>query len=153
MIEKMKKVFFLLAILVSLVTCREIFDTPPQPRLGAAIKYSSNASVSPLISVYSSGMDSMWINAENLSTISLPLNINSTTELVILIDSVADVLEFTHDYSINYESMESGFFYTWKLSKLAFTTNRIDSILVHNPIVTEKWDENITIYINDLPSD
>ena len=149
----MKQVFFLLIILMALTTCREIFDTPPQPRLGATIKYSSGASGSPLISAFSTVVDSIWINAERLSTISLPLNINSTTELIILIDSVADILEFTHDYSINYESMESGFYYTWELSKLAFTTNRIDSILVHNPIVTEKWNENITIYINDLPDD
>ena len=147
----MKQFFFLFIILLVLATCRETFDTPPQPRLGVAIKYSSGASGTPLVSAFSQGLDSIWIKEERASTISLPLRIDNTSNLTVVIDSVADILEFTHEYTINYESMTSGFFYMWELSQIAFTTNRIDSILVHNPIITDKWNENITIYINDLP--
>ena len=146
----MKRTFFLIIIILALATCRETFNTPPQPRLGAEIKYSGGGTENPHISVFSPEMDSIWINGKRTSKIDLPLNINSTTELIILIDSIADILEFTHDYNISYESMTSGFFYTWELSKIAYTTNRIDSILVYNPIVTDKWDENIVIYINNL---
>ena len=146
----MKRLFFLFIILLVLATCRETFDTPPQPRLGVAIKYS-NGTGTPLVSAFSQGLDSIWIKEERTSTISLPLKIDNTSNLTVVIDSIADILEFTHEYTINYESMTSGFFYIWEISQIAFTTNRIDSILVHNPIVTDKWNENITIYINNLP--
>jgi len=82
----------------------------------------------------------------------LPMTIKDTTRFIIWLDSKSDSITFVHETTRKYDSMETGFYYEYKLQSVRFTQNRIDSVEIIDSLVTTKWNENIKLYIHPLPA-
>ncbi len=150
----MRKFLTIGILVLAVAACEETFDTPPTSLLVVDVKYSSGSTSDvPLISLYGLGNDSVLISAEETSQFYFPLSTAESSSFVILFDSIYDTLTVVHQNIINYESIESGFFYEYKINAINHTLNRIESVVVLDSAVTQIWNENITLYINDLPSD
>jgi len=150
----MKQLFSAILIFLILAGCKETFDTPPQAQLVVKVSYTSETtSEVPVISAYGAGQDSIWIYQETTSEFNLPLSINESSSFVVLFDSIPDTLTIFHESTLNYESIESGFYYEYWIKNIRHTYNRIDSVVVLDSAVTQFWNENIELYINDLPAD
>jgi hypothetical protein len=141
-------------IILAIAACEETFDKPPRSELVARVKFSSGAeNADPFISVYGVGQDSIWISQVQTKEFNLPLSTLESSSFVVLFDSIADTLTIVHENTINYESVESGFYYEYWIKDISYTFNRIDSLVVLDSAVTQTWNENITLYITDLPAD
>jgi hypothetical protein len=141
-------------VILALAACEETFDTPPRSELVVQVKFSSGAANdNPFISVYGLGQDSIWIDNIQTNEFNLPLSTIESSTFVILFDLIADTLTVFHENTINYESIESGFYYEYWIKNISHTFNRIESFVVLDSAVTETWNENITLYITDLPAD
>lgn len=150
----MKQFFSLIMIILVIAACEETFDKPPRSELVALVKFSSGAeNADPFISVYGVGQDSIWISEVQTKEFNLPLSTLESSSFVVLFDAIADTLTIVHENTINYESVESGFYYEYRIKDIRHTFNRIDSLVVLDSAVTQTWNENITLYITDLPAD
>lgn len=150
----MKHFFSFIMVIMAVAACEETFDNPPRSELVAQIEFSSGTeNPDPYISVYGVGQDSIWISQVQTKEFNLPLSTAESTSLVILLDSIADTLTIVHENTINYESVESGFYYEYRIKNIGHTFNRIDSLIVLDSAVTQTWNENIKLYITDLPAD
>jgi len=146
---RMKRILYLILILAAATACREVFEAPPQALLKATLLNSANSeSVKPVVTVFGIGLDSLFYKEESLSELILPLSPNDTTRFVISFDSTIDTVTFVHETTMKYASMESGFYYEYKLRNIGFTINKIDSILITDSLVTKTWHENIKLYIH-----
>jgi len=144
----MKRFINLILVLILLNACKEVYEIPPQAFLQASLLNSStNAAVSQNVTVWGSGQEYLWIKDTLLQKILLPLSSNDTTSFVISIDSKIDTITFIHQTMQKFDSMESGFYFEYKLQSIDFTTNQIDSILITDSLVTKKWNENIKLYL------
>ncbi len=129
--------------------CREVFEAPPQALLKATILNSTtNKSVTPVVTALGIGLDSLFYKEQSLSELILPLSPNDTTSFVISFDSTIDTVTFVHETTMKYASMETGFYYEYKLRNIDFSKNKIDSILITDSLVTKTWHENIKLYIH-----
>ncbi len=106
--------------------------------------------MSPSITLLGVGLDSLLFREESMFDVLLPLTIKDTTRYIIWVDSKSDSITFVHETTQKYASMESGFYYEYKLRSVIFTHNRIDSIKIVDSLVTTKWNENIKLYIHPL---
>ncbi|MGV8138742.1 MAG: DUF6452 family protein [Mangrovibacterium sp.] len=150
----MRHFFSLVMIILAIVACEETFNNPPRSELVARVEFSSGAAnPDPFISVYGAGQDSIWISQIQTREFNLPLSTLESTSMVVLFDSIADTLTIVHENTINYESVESGFYYEYWIKNISHTFNRIDSLVVLDSAVTQTWNENIKLYITDLPAD
>lgn len=148
----MKRFLQLICILIVISACKEVFDAPPQALLQASLLNSvTKKALTSNVSVLGIGLDSLWIKETSESVIMLPLSSNDTTKLLILFDSHIDTLTFIHETYHKYASMESGFYFEFKLHSIDHTKNRIDSIQIIDSLVTQKLHENIKLYIRPLP--
>ncbi len=150
----MKQFRIILLSLFVLIACKEVFDPPPQSLMEVSVKYSDSKQTGyPKISAYGVDMDSIWIYQEQTNLIRLPLSRKDTTAFVLLFDSIPDTLTIYHSTTLNYESMESGFFTEYWIKKIEHSQNRIDSVIMKDSAVNQFWHENIKLYINNLPAD
>jgi hypothetical protein len=150
----MRHFLSLIMVILAVIACEETFNTPPRSELVAQVKFSSGAANdNPFISVYGLGQDSIWIDSVQTNEFNLPLSTLESSSFVVLFDSIADTLTVFHENTINYESIESGFYYEYWIENISHTFNRIDSLVVLDSAVTETWNENIILYITDLPAD
>ena len=148
----MKLLLYLIFILMIFASCKEVFEAPPQSLLQASFYHSeTKKTVSSLITVQGVGSDSLWVDEANMTEVLLPLTITDTTRFVIWFDSKSDNITFVHKTTRKYDSMETGFYYEYKLQSVRFTQNRIDSVEIIDSLVTTKWNENIKLYIHPLP--
>ena len=149
----MKRLLYLIFILMIFAACKEVFEAPPQSLLQASFYNSTTKkSVSSLITVQGVGSDSLWVDETNMTEVLLPLTITDTTRFIIWLDSKSDIITFVHKTTRKYDSMETGFYYEYKLQSVRFTQNRIDSVEIIDSLVTTKWNENIKLYIRPLPA-
>lgn len=147
----MKRLFYLIFIMVVATSCKEVFEPPPQALLQASFHNSTTKkAMSPSITVLGVGLDSLLFREESMFDVLLPLTIKDTTRYIIWVDSKSDSVTFVHETTQKYASMESGFYYEYKLRSVIFTHNRIDSIKIVDSLVTTKWNENIKLYIHPL---
>ncbi len=147
----MKQLIYLVCFLIVGSACKEVFEEPPQALLQASILNSSTKkSISSVVTVKGIGIDSLWENQTSLSKILLPLSSENTTKFQLSFDSKVDTVSFTHEKTEKYDSMDSGFYYEFKLKSVECTHNRIDSILISDSLVTKTWHENIKIYLHPL---
>ena len=152
--DSMRQFFLLIMMILAVAACEETFNNPPRAEVVARVEFSSGAAnADPFISVYGVGQDSIWISQVQTKEFNLPLTTVESTSLVVLFDSIADTLTVFHENTINYESVESGFYYEYWIKDIQHTFNRIDSLVVLDSAVTQTWNENITLYITDLPAD
>lgn len=149
----MKRIIYLIFILLGVTACKEVFEAPPQALLKATLMNSTtNKSIESIVTSRGVGLDSLFYSKTNLSEILLPLSAKDTTSFHISFDSTIETISLTHSTSMKYASMESGFYNEYKLLKVDFSRNRIDSILITDSLVTKTWHENIKIYIRPLPT-
>jgi hypothetical protein len=129
-----------------------VFEPPPQALLKASFYNSTTKkTMSPGITILGVGLDSLLYRDEIMYNMLLPLTIKDTTRFILWLDSKSDSITFVHQTIQKYASMESGFYYEYKLRSVRFTHNRIDSIKIVDDLVTTKWNENIKLYIHPLP--
>ncbi|PTN08772.1 DUF6452 family protein [Mangrovibacterium marinum] len=146
----MKQFFFSIILIVATVACKEVYDTPPESRVQLGLYYTNeDNSDTPLLTTYGLGQDSIWYDAENTDSFLLPLSDAGVSTFVVLIDSVADTLQIQYTPQVTYESMESGFYYTFWIQTVMSTANKIDKIFLTDTLVNENWHENIQLYLND----
>jgi hypothetical protein len=148
----MKRFFYLIIPLIMTLACKEVFEDPPQSMLQATIFNSvTKKSMSSTVSVLGYGLDSLWIYQTELTSFLLPLMQRDTTVFLISFDSYIDTLTFFHETTQKYASMETGFYFDYKLDSIDFTNTRIDSVQITDSLITTKWNENIKLYIRPLP--
>jgi hypothetical protein len=149
----MKRIIYLIGILIAVAACKEVFEKPPQSLLQASFLNSSTKKAIELkVTALGMGLDSLWIYETSLQKILLPLSPKDTTSFIISFDSTIDTITFFHETHPTYESMETGFYFEFKLDSIDFTQNRIDSIQISDRLVTPNWHENIKLYIRPLPA-
>ena len=149
----MKRVVYLLLILIMAAACKEVFEAPPQALLKATL-LNSNAggTVSPIVSIRGIWIETYLFKDTALSVLNLPLSANTKSSFLVSFDSVSDTIDFTYETSMKYASIETGFYNEYKLQSIDFTKNRIDSILITDSLVTKTWHENIKLYLRPLSS-
>jgi len=149
----MKRIFYLIFILIVAMACKEVFEAPPQSLLKATLLNSTtNKADTSIVTIRGIGVDSILYKDSTLTGFLLPLSANDTTIFLMSFDSKIDTITFIHETSMEYVSMESGFYNEYKLHNIDFTKNRIDSILITDSLVTKTWHENIKLYLRPLPS-
>lgn len=149
----MKRIAYLIFMLMVATACKETFEAPPQSLLQISLLGSvTKKEITPTVSALGIGRDSLWIYEEPLSQLLLPLSASESTAYLISFDSMVDTITFFHQTNLKYASMETGFYYEYKLDSIHFTHNRIVSLQVADSLVTSKWHENIKLYILPLPA-
>jgi hypothetical protein len=151
----MKRLIYLIFVLIAVAACKEVFVPPPQSLLQASFLNSTSETETALtstVTVHGIGQDSLLYDNSSVAQISLPLTSGDTIQYVISFDSSIDTVTFVHKTSQFYDSMETGFYYEYKLKSATSTHLRIDSLAISDSLVTTKWHENIKLYIRPLPS-
>lgn len=147
----MRRFLFICIVLITFYSCKEVFEAPPQALLDISfINSTTKKAISPNISIGGDGLKYFWVKDTVAQRILLPLSSNDTTVYLISLDSRIDILTIMHQTILKYASMETGFYYEYKLKKIEYTNNRIDSIRITDSLVTKKWNENIKLYIHPL---
>lgn len=151
----MKRFFYLISFLMAFSACKEVYEAPPQALVEAKFINSdseTSAAISSSITVQGIGVETSWVKDTVLSGIILPLSPNDTTKFLISFDSIQDTLTFVHETFQKYGSMETGFYYEFKIKSVGFTHHRIQDLEITDSLVTKDWHENIKLYIHPLPA-
>jgi hypothetical protein len=150
----MKRLIVPIFILIIVMGCKEVFVAPPQALLLATFyRSSTNLAVSPEITAQGFGRDSFLVYRQTGSSMLFPLTFKDTTQYVLSMDTISkpDSITFIHQSTKKYASVETGFYYEYKLLSVNFTHHRIDSLKIIDSLVTTKWHENIKLYLHSLP--
>ena len=134
--------------------CKEVFVAPPQALLLATFYNSTTKlSQSPEITALGDGRDSFLVYKQTTPNLLFPLTFKDSTRYIMSMDSISlpDSITFIHQDTLKYASVETGFYYEYKLLSVRFTHNRIDSLKIIDSLVTTKWHENIKLYLHPLP--
>jgi hypothetical protein len=144
----MKRFIYLVLVLMLINACKEVYEIPPQAFVQASfLNSSTKAAVSQKVTVWGIGQEYLWIKDTLLQKILLPLSSNDTTSFLISFDSKIDTITFIHQTMQKFASMESGFYFEYKLQSIDYTNNQVDSILITDSLVTKKWNENIKLFL------
>ena len=137
----MKRFIYLTFVLILVNACKEVYEIPPQAFVKAYfLNSSTKAAISQKVTAWGSGQEYLWVKDSLLQKILLPLSSNDTTSFVISFDSKIDTITFIHQTMQKFDSMESGFYFEYKLQSIDYTNNQIDSILISESLVTKKWN-------------
>lgn len=148
----MKRFLYLICILTVAMACKEVFEPPPQSLLQVTFYNSATkAKISPHVMALGVGLNTQLYRDTVMPNMLLPLTIKDTTRYIVWLDSKSDSITFVHETTQRYASMETGFYYEYKLRSVRSTINRIDSIKIVDSLVTTIWNENIKLYIKPLP--
>lgn len=146
----MKHIPGILLFLLALVSCKEVYDRPPQSQAQIYLYDATPTALSARVTVQGYQNDSVWIEDEDLTYFNLPLDQNNTEAIyILLLDSVADTLIINYNSKLVYESMESGFYTEHYIQSLRSTAHKIDSIALIDTLVISTWHENIQLFLND----
>ena len=149
----MKRVVYLIFFLIAAVACKEVFEAPPQALLKATLLNSTTKNaITSVVTARGIGLDSILYKDSTLTVLILPLSPTNESSFRVSFDSINDTITFTHEASMKYASMETGFYNEYKLKSIGFTKNRIDSIQITDSLVTKTWHENIKLYLRPLPA-
>lgn len=152
----MKRFIYFIGILILATACKEVYDAPPQAFAQATILNSayldstSGQQISSVLTLRGIGLDSLWMDAESVKAFLIPLSTSDTAKFLMTFDSVTDTVSIIHDATMKYASMESGFYYEYKLKALKYTHHRIDSLIISDSLATINWHENIKFYLRPL---
>lgn len=145
----MKRFFNLILVLIITNSCKEVYDLPPQAFLQASfLNSATKATVTHKVTAWGAGQEYLLVKDSVLQRILLPLSANDTTIFLISFDTKIDTISFIHQTIQKFASMESGFYFEYKLQSIDYTHNQIDSILITDSLVTKKWNENIKLYLS-----
>jgi hypothetical protein len=149
----MKRFFYLISFMVALSACKEVYEAPPQALVEVKfLDATTNKVISSSITVQGIGVETSWLKDTLLQGIILPLSPADTTSFVITFDTTVDTLTFFHETFKKYDSMETGFYYDFKIKSVEQTHHRIESIQIIDSLVTKDWHENIELYLHPLPA-
>ncbi len=149
----MKRIVYLIIILIATVACKEVFEAPPQALLKASLLNSSNEKTyTSVITARGIGINNTLYKDSSLTEILFPLSAKDTSKFLVSFDSIKDTITFIYETTIEYASMETGFYNEFKLHSINFSKNRIDSIAITDSLVTKTWNENIKLYLRPLSS-
>ncbi len=82
-----------------------------------------------------------------ISVIYIPLNMNKDTcRFALTINKESDTLTFIYSTYPHLISKECGYAFFHYLYECRFTKNILDTIIIRNPVVTNKNEENIRIF-------
>lgn len=152
----MKRFIYFIGILLVSVACKEVFDAPPQAFAQASVLnavYIDSTKQVPLnaaFTIQGIGVEKPWIKDSTGNAFLIPLWTNDTAKFLMTFDSVTDTVSIIHDATMKYASMETGFYYEYKLKALKYTHNRIDSLIISDSLATINWHENIKFYLRPL---
>lgn len=107
--------------------------------------------ISPVYTVKAVGSAKPLKNQVTSSKVLLPLTLKDTTRYIISFNSIADSLTFIHKTTKIEATLESSAYYVYKLLSVRFTNNNIESIKITDSLVTTKWNENIKLYLHNMP--
>jgi hypothetical protein len=134
-------------------SCKEDFDLPPESKLKASLYNSGTGTETEMVvSLNPVGLDSLFYNKQKVKSFIVPLSTGTSTTFAVSLDGVYDTITFVHQPAIQYISMESGFFFEYKLESVSSSNHRIASIQITDSLVTNILHENIKIYALPLPS-
>lgn len=146
----MKQIPGILLLLFAVISCKEVYERPPQSLAQVFLYDAAHAALSTRVTVQGFQTDSVWIEDESLTYFNLPLDqTTNQVAFVLLLDSVADTLVINYNSKLVYESMESGFYTEHYIQSLQSTAHKIDSIALIDTLVITNWHENIQLYLND----
>lgn len=150
----MKKIFGYLLFLFIATACEEIYTIPPQSQVQInfyALDEESQtiSSKSTLLSIKGLNNDSVWTAATTTSSFVLPLGNSGSDTLVMMMDSLQDLLIINYSPILQYESMDSGFYYEYIIHSVMHSNNKIDAIQLSDSLVIDDAHENLQIIIND----
>ena len=149
----MKHFLYLIIFLIVGSSCEEVFEDAPQALVEASFLNSETLkAVSSNITVWGIGVETAWLKDTVLQRIILPLSPDDTTKYMISFDSQIDTVTFVHETFQKYDSMETGFYYEFRIKSIESTRNRIDFIEIIDSLVTKNWHENIQLYLRPLPA-
>ena len=149
----MKRFCYILFFAIIGSACEEVYEAPPQALVQASFLNSeSNTAISTTISIWGIGRENLWVKDTLLSTVIFPLSSNDTTNYLISFDSKVDTVRFIHETFKKYDSMETGFYFDFKIKSIDYTNNRIDYIQITDSLITKDWHENIKFYLRPLPA-
>lgn len=147
----MKRIAYLFFMFLVATACKETFEAPPQSLVQVSLLGSeTKKAITATVSALGVGRDSLWLYEEPTSTLLLPLSSVDSSAYLVSFDDVVDTIVFYHRNELKYASMETGFYYEYKLDSINFTHNRIDSLQIADSLVTTLWHENIKFYIRPL---
>lgn len=147
----MKRLLYLICILLAVAACKEEFEAPPKAMLQVNFLNSiTKDTISSKTTMKGWGQEYLWVKDSVLQDILLPLSSNDSTRFIVSFDSVIDTITFFHQTILKYESMESGFYNEYKLRSIVNTKNRIDSVEISDSLITKNWNENIKLYLHPL---
>ncbi len=147
----MKRFVYFFSFLILTSACKEVYEAPPQAFIQVSLLNSSTElAISPTVTVRGIGLDSIWIKPTSESSFLLPLSTKDTTRFQMKFDSVTDTLTIVHGTTQKYASMETGFYYEYKLRALQYTHHRINLLQISDSLVTINWHENIKFYLRPL---
>ncbi|MEI8111992.1 MAG: DUF6452 family protein [Bacteroidia bacterium] len=149
----MKIFWYLIFILLVVSACKEVYDPPHQAFAGTYfLNANTQKAFSSNITVWGDGRKDLWLKDTTVQKVMLPLSSNDTTKLMISFDSYVDTITFIHETYQKYESMETGFYFEYKLKSIDYTHHRIADIQIADSLVTINWHENIILYLRPLPA-
>ena len=149
----MKIFLYLIFILIIGSACKEVYDPPPQAFVGTSfLNSTTKKDMTSEIRAWGTKPQRLWLNDTILQKIILPLSANDTTKFMISFDTHVDTITFIHETYQKYASMDTGFYFEFKLKSIDHTHNRIDSIQITDSLVTILWHENIKLYLHPLPT-
>jgi hypothetical protein len=149
----MKRFVYLICLLFAGSSCKEVFEAPPQALVEASFLNSETGkAISSNITIWGIGQESAWLKDSVLQGFILPLSPNDITRFLISFDSQVDTLTFIHETFQKYDSMETGFYFEFKIISIGSSHHRIDSIELLDSLVTKNWHENIKLYLHPLPA-
>ena len=147
----MSRFYYLIVILIIAGACKEVYDVPPQAMLQASFVNSSTESkMSSKVSARGVGTEQFLVKDSVLQGMIFPLSPADTTIYLVSLDSFTDTIMFIHGTTLKYASMETGFYYEYKLRSIKYSNNRIDTIQITDSLITKKWHENIKLYLHPL---
>lgn len=145
----MKRLLYLVGLLILAAACKENYEEPSQSLVWTTFYRSdTDKSISPVTTVQGVGVDYNWFQDTAVAAMLLPLTVKDTSQFIVWMDGTSDSLTFIHQTKQKYVSMETGFYYEYKLLSIRFTQNRIDSVRITDSLVTKNWHENIKLYIH-----
>lgn len=147
----MKHFLYLFFLLILFSACKEVFEAPPQALLESTfIDSKSEKALYSNVSVWGIGQESAWVKDTLVPGMIFPLSPDTITKYLISFDSKVDTVIFTHETYKKYDSMETGFYYDFKIKSIESSHNRIDLIVIIDSLVTKDWHENIKFYLRPL---
>lgn len=95
------------------------------------------------------GMDSLiYNNVNNLNQIELSLNPEDhTSTFIITLDSIYDTIHLFYQHELIFVSYPCGFTTYYTIDSAKYTTNKIDSLILTNPIIDPESEETYKIFL------